>query len=53
MLRFKKKVSSFGKKRRIIEVPRDYYNIIKLGDVVIIEANENKKEEKNGRHDRI
>jgi len=38
MIRFKKTVSKFGKIRRVIEVPKDYYDIIKVGSKVIIEV---------------
>jgi len=40
MIRFIKKVSKFGKIRRIIEVPKDYYNVVKVGDNVIVEVKE-------------
>lgn len=38
MIRFIKKVSKFGKIRRVIEVPRDYYKVIKVGQKVIVEV---------------
>lgn len=37
MIRFIKKVSRFGKIRRIVEIPKDYYKFIKIGKEVIIE----------------
>lgn len=38
LLRFKKKVTKYGVKRRIIEVPKDYYTVLQVGDEVIIEV---------------
>jgi len=37
MIRFIKKVSKFGKIRRVVEIPKDYYKVIKVGQNVIIE----------------
>lgn len=38
-IRFKKKVSKMGF-RRVIEVPKDYYDVIESGDIVTIIAKE-------------
>lgn len=40
MLKIRKKVTKMGKIRRIIEIPKDYYDVIKVGDKVTILINE-------------
>lgn len=39
MIRFIKKVSKFGKVRRVVEIPKDYYDVIEVGDKVTIMIN--------------
>lgn len=41
MLRFKKTVTKQGI-RRFVEIPKDYYDVIKAGDKVIITVNDKK-----------
>ena len=43
LIRFIKKVSKFGKVRRIVEIPKEYYKVVKAGQKVIIEI-EDKRE---------
>jgi len=36
MVEFRRKVSSYGSSRRHIEIPKEYYDVLNAGDVVIV-----------------
>lgn len=42
MIQIRKTVTKFGKVRRVVEIPKEYYDVIQAGDKVTIMAKENK-----------
>jgi len=40
MLTIRKKVTKHGKVRRIVEIPQDYYDVVRVGDKVTIIIND-------------
>ncbi len=44
---FRKTVTRFGKVRRIIEIPKDYYDVIQVGNKVIVKKIEEAKWKKS------